>query len=291
MTLVLPPLSSDPIISSALGVFTQVLTPFDTTALGIFLVAWLGYEPLLRHLSHRAWAGTITTHMSVVRRQWMRNLLNRQVKLFDSQLIGHTLHSASYFASASLLLIAAVAGALFSGTAVLSGVHTLGAKISSLLEIKIKLALITVCLVRGFLDFTWAIRQMNYCVGGMGSIPEQATKQEQSEFATALTQMLDPALSSMNQGVRGYYFALAAGAWLFGPLSFLMATLAFTALMIWRQVHSRQARGIEQLRALIDIHEARKESEPDHENAAPQQMEPDAAILGGSQKTMTTNGL
>ena len=64
--------------------------------------------------------------------------------------------------------------------------------------------------------------------------------------------LLNPALSSFNRGVRGYYFALAAAAWLFGPLSFALVTLAAVTLLFSRQRHSPAASAIAEVRRLLE---------------------------------------
>ena len=64
--------------------------------------------------------------------------------------------------------------------------------------------------------------------------------------------ILNPALSSFNAGVRGYYFALAAGAWLLGPEAFSVVTLGAVGLLVWRQSASRAAKGIRTWRRLIE---------------------------------------
>ncbi|HEV7385202.1 MAG TPA: DUF599 family protein, partial [Phenylobacterium sp.] len=57
---------------------------------------------------------------------------------------------------------------------------------------------------------------------------------------------------SVNSGVRGYYFALAAAAWLFGPIPFIVATLGAVSLLVWRQRRSPAAYAIADLRKLIE---------------------------------------
>lgn len=52
--------------------------------------------------------------------------------------------------------------------------------------------------------------------------------------------------------MRGYYFALAAAAWLFGPLAFFIATVGAVALLVWRQRQSSAAKAIADLRKVID---------------------------------------
>lgn len=65
--------------------------------------------------------------------------------------------------------------------------------------------------------------------------------------------ILNPALTSFNAGVRGYYFALAAAAWLFGPRSFVTATLGALTLLFWRQRSSTAATSIHDLRQMLEV--------------------------------------
>jgi uncharacterized membrane protein len=95
---------------------------------------------------------------------------------------------------------------------------------------------------------------MNYSLAIMGATPEGEAVDPalQIAFADAASRTLNPALSSFNAGVRGYYFALAAAAWLFGPLAFFIATVGAVALLVWRQRQSSAAKAIADLRKVID---------------------------------------
>jgi uncharacterized membrane protein len=195
--------------------------------------------------------------MTVVRRAWMRAMARRESRFIDGQLMGHALNSASFFASANLIIIAAAAGALFGGESTyrsVVGVALLDRAPRIVFEAK--LALISVTLARGLLDFIWSIRQMNYCLAAIGAAPDEAEASVLERYAEAAGELINPALSSFNAGVRGYYFALAAAAWLVGPIAFIVATVGAVALLLWRQSRSRTARGIRAIREIL-------EAEPD----------------------------
>ena len=209
------------------------MTPFDWIALGIFFLAWLGYGPMLGVIARKG--GSLNHDMVHVRQAWMAAMTHRELKLVDSQLMGHSINSASFFASTNLLLIAAVAGILFGGEGALKGFAAVGAENVPLKMLEAKLALVLVCLVRGFLDFIWALRQMNYTLGLIGAAPELHHKTDRKAFGEAAASLLNPALGSFNQGVRGYYFALAAAAWLFGPLWLAAGAASGAGLLVWRQ--------------------------------------------------------
>jgi uncharacterized membrane protein len=226
------------------------MTAFDYAALALFLVCWLGYGPLLRLLAMRS--GTLNDDMMVVRRAWMSAMVHREVRIVDSQLMGHTINSGGFFASTNLLLIAAVAGILFGGEQALRGVAEVGpGEVSSRL-LEAKLALVLVCLARGLLDFIWSIRQLNYALALIGAAPELHTEADRRGLGEAAGALLNPALSAFSQGVRGYYFALAAAAWLFGPLWLGLGVVAVFCLLVWRQAASPAARAIRSARRLLE---------------------------------------
>lgn len=225
---------------------------FDLAALIFFLVCWLFYEPLLKLLSRGT---SLNSDMTVIRGAWMGQMARREIRLMDANLLGHALNSASFFASSNLLLIAASAGALFGGESTFASVSSLEViRTSTRFLFEGQLALMVVVLARGLLAFIWAIRQMNYSLAIMGATPEGEGVDPalQATFGDAASRTLNPALSSFNAGVRGYYFALAAAAWLFGPLAFFTATVGAVGLLVWRQRRSSAAKAIADLRKAID---------------------------------------
>lgn len=228
------------------------MAPLDLAAFVLFAVAWLFYEPLLTALGKRR-GGVINTDMTTIRGAWMRNMTVRENRFMDGQLLGHALNSASFFASSNLILIAATASALFGGENTFRSVSALEIiKTSSRALFELQLALVVIALVRSLLDFIWSIRQMNYCIAAVGATPLQAPEERLNAIADAVARVLNPALSSFNRGVRGYYFALAAAAWLFGPVAFMAATLGAVGLLVWRQRSSAAATAIRDLRKLLD---------------------------------------
>ena len=227
------------------------MTTLDWIALGLFFLCWLGYGPFLSVIARRG--GSLNHDMVHIRQAWMAAMTQRELKLVDSQLMGHSINSASFFASTNLLLIAAVAGILFGGDSALAGFAAVGAENVPLKILEAKLALVLVCLARGFLDFIWALRQMNYTLGLIGAAPELHHTTDRKAFGEAAASLLNPALSSFNQGVRGYYFALAAAAWLFGPAWLAVGVVSAFALLLWRQEASPAARAVRAARRLLEI--------------------------------------
>ena len=118
-------------------------------ALAIFALAWLAYEPLVKAALGRR--HMINLDMAVIRASWMRSMAGRDNRLMDGQLLGHTINSASFFASSNLILIAAAAGVLFGGEAAFRSASSLIViKTSSRLLFELQLALTRAC--------AWAIQ-------------------------------------------------------------------------------------------------------------------------------------
>lgn len=257
-------------------------TWWDFAAFIIFLGCWMGYEPVLKLLSKRS--GLIAKDMTVVRQAWMKEMVIRSFKLYDSNLIGHGVNSMSFFASANLILIAAVAGAIFTGDLSINSADALGIDTSSSAILLLKLALVMVCLARGLLNFIWALRQTNYTVAAMGAVPENIDEKNSHEFTLAITDIFEPAMSNFSQGVRGYYFALAAGAWLFGPIPLAIASLGAAGLLAWRQSRSQAARGLRRMRELLEAHPYPTRTRPIYgEEDAPTQTDETVSEIDAAQ--------
>jgi uncharacterized membrane protein len=223
----------------------------DMAALIIFLIAWVAYERMLAHVAQKA--GAINFHMAQVRAAWMTRFMARDVRIMDTNLLGHMLNSASFFASTNLLLIAAAAGLLVGGQSSLENLESLALTAPSAgWLVQIKVALIVAMLAKGLLDFIWAIRQLNYALAIVGAAPDFAEPARHRRYAEAAVQVLNPAMTAFNRGVRAYYFALAATAWIISPWAMVLAVLASVGLLMWRQVHSPAAIGVRAVVAALD---------------------------------------
>lgn len=218
------------------------LSIIDQIALAWFLAAWLGYGRLAPRLHP---GGSIAGHMLGLRRAWMWVMLGRDNRITDAALIGHTVHSATFFASTTMVALAALLGVLGNLDRTYAAVQDLAltAKASrGLLEMKV--ALLVVVFAYGFLQFTWALRQLNYCIALIGGAPLKPDPALRSTVADHAATMLTLAMASFNAGIRGYYFALAGLAWLLGSLPFAAATSAMLGLLLWRQFGSAMAAAI-----------------------------------------------
>src|SRR5512133_3032942 len=87
-------------------------TPLDVVAVAVFLAVWIAYQTLFDGIWRRP--NSINALMFSLRRAWMMQLLSRENRIVDSTLVGHTIHSASFFASTTMLVLAGLIGVLGS---------------------------------------------------------------------------------------------------------------------------------------------------------------------------------
>jgi uncharacterized membrane protein len=226
----------------------------DWIAIALFLVTWAALEPLMA-LGWPRRKDSLMLDMVHIRRAWMREVLTRDTNFIgDAAILGHTINSASFFGSANLIVIVAMSSALFmQPTAGLqSGIITMFAPIEPLWLFQCKVLLVMATLLRGLSEFIWAVRQINYCLAAIGASPSREEVRDIDAWTHALSLMINPALRSFSQGVRSYYFTVAAALWFMGPVAFLIAIAGSVGLLVWRHSWSDAAKGVMEVRKLLD---------------------------------------
>ena len=91
-----------------------------------------------------------------------------------------------------------------------------------------------VIFVHAFFKFTWALRQFNYCAVLIGAAPKSAD----NAYAQRAAEVSTNASKDFNQGLRAYYFSLAALGWFIHPWMFVAATTLVTVVLHLREHHS-----------------------------------------------------
>ncbi|MGZ8337161.1 MAG: DUF599 domain-containing protein, partial [Allosphingosinicella sp.] len=196
--------------------------------------------------------------MVAVREAWMRRLLRRENRIVDATLIGHSIRSAAFFASTTILVIAGLVGVIGSAESVHGAIVNLSVLLrtgtQALFEFKVFM-LISI-FVYAFFKFTWAIRQFNYFSAIIGSAPDadegpfdgegagEGAGEGDGELARRMALILSHAVWQLNAGIRAYYFALAALGWFIHPLFFMVMTALMTGVLVRRQLASPTSRGI-----------------------------------------------
>jgi uncharacterized membrane protein len=206
------------------------LSPVDWLSLATFFACWAGYAWFSEHSRWGA-DGLIGTSRNF-RLQWAYGMLERDIRVMDSTLIGNLMTSVSFYANTTIYIIAGLVAALGASEKLLSVTAELpfaGVGNRELLEIKLMLLLAS--FVFAYFKFTWSLRQFNLLSILVGAAPlGKAGEAGIDNYARKVAGANNLAGDDFNRGIRAYYFGLAASGWLLHPLA--LAGLALGVLVV-----------------------------------------------------------
>ena len=213
----------------------------DLLAPAWFLLCWVGYT---YYADGERGQRNLPRVMHVYRSIWARQMLERDNRMVDTQIIANLMRSTSFFASTTMFIIAgliAVLGAREQAMAVLAELPF--AVRSSRPVWDLKVLLLILLFVYAFFKFTWAFRQYNYCLILVGCAPAPGPLTEASgRIAERLARIASSTGRHSNRGIRAYYFGLAALSWFLHPWLFMLLTVWVVLVLYRREFHSRLLR-------------------------------------------------
>ncbi|RYG35515.1 MAG: DUF599 family protein [Burkholderiales bacterium] len=213
------------------------MTWLDGGALAFFLAVWI----LLSWLIDKSpWhKHTLSAAMKFQRREWMRQMAGRQVRLVDANIITGLQQATSFFASTALLAVGA-------GFALLTAADTIIAVFEeSFAHLQIdratfyvKTAFLMGLYAYAFFKFGWAYRLFNYSAVMLAATPE-AGDPGAEEAAAAVAEMNIAAAGQFTHGLRAFFLAIAVLAWFITWWGFVIATSVIVLALANRQFNSR----------------------------------------------------
>lgn len=210
-------------------------SPVDLFALAWFLFCWMGYSEVVDNYVQSTRG--LSARMHLYRIQWMTNVLYRDNRVMDVNIVNSLHQSISFFASTSILIIAGVLAIIGASDAALDVMRDLPIVTLPTLGIwYVKLGLMLFLFTYAYFKYTWALRQMNYASILIGAMP--LPKESMDEYIPASRRaalVLTMSAKHMNRGMRTYYFALGALAWFINPWLFLIVT----TYIVW-VIYSRE---------------------------------------------------
>ncbi len=210
----------------------------DLIAPGWFLLVWLLYNWFA---DRDGGADNLNTAMQDYRLLWMRRMLDREIRMVDTQILGNLMRSMSFFASTTMFIIAglvAVLGARGKAMAVLEQLPF--AVQTSAVIWDLKVLLLIAVFIYAFFKFTWAFRHYNYCLILVGSVDgHNRLRDECRLIAERAARIANSSGRHFNRGVRAYYFGLAALSWFLHPWIFIVLSAWVVLILYRREFRSR----------------------------------------------------
>ena len=89
------------------------ISTIDTVAIIVFVVSWILYSVILTRMAGSG--RTLSSAMDIQRRQWMRTMMHRDLRMIDTGIMSGLQNGTAFFASTSLLAIGGVLALLALG--------------------------------------------------------------------------------------------------------------------------------------------------------------------------------
>jgi uncharacterized membrane protein len=214
--------------------------PLDFVAVAIILGLWAIIGWRVENSSPSK--PSVSKIMAEYRREWMRQMLTRDPRIFDAQTVATLREGTSFLASTSVIAIGGTL-ALIGNAERLAGVaEDLTFAMYPAIVWEIKLLLVVVFLTNAFLKFIWSNRLFGYCSVVMAAVPNDPQHKEAVKMASKAAELNITAARSFNRGLRSLYFSLASLAWLAGAEALIIGAF-LTLIVIWRREfasHSRE---------------------------------------------------
>jgi uncharacterized membrane protein len=220
----------------------MILPLIDFLALAWFLLMWIGYDRFADYWSQSH--SSLLRHVNEARRDWMLRLTYRDNRIPDVALMANLSSSPTFFASTTIIIIGGLFALLGSTSKVVNVVQEIPFTVNVPEEVWTLKIIVLICIfVFAFFRFTWALRQFNFCSILIGAAPNVAdykggTDAARADFADRSGKLVALAGESFNDGLRGYYFAIAGMTWFVQPALFMIATTVVVAVLYFREFHS-----------------------------------------------------
>lgn len=213
----------------------------DWAAFVAFIGAWAGYAEFAKRRAATTPSVLVATNR--VRRQWMLQSTYREVRVFDGIVVQNLSSSPSFFASTTILIIGGLLAVLGTNERATELVREIPfAARTSVMIFDLKIVLLLVIFVYAFFRFTWSVRQYGFGALMVAAAPESTQfvgrEEDRLRFAERAGRVMALAADAFNGGLRAYYMAFAAAAWLFSPLAFVLATAGVVVVLYRREFGS-----------------------------------------------------
>ncbi|WP_170518414.1 DUF599 domain-containing protein [Ruegeria atlantica] len=216
-----------------------VFSPLDYAAIVLLLCAWQWIGWRIDNPSPRK--NSVTMMMDDFRRNWMHEMVTRQPRMFDAQMVATMRQGSTFFASTTMIAIGGGL-ALLGNTERLAGVaQDLAIGSAPALVWEIKILIVLAFLSNAFLKYVWAHRLFGYCGVLMAAVPNDPEDPQAYSRAAQAAEICVTAARSFNRALRATYFALASVTWILGPVALIIGTTVTFGVLYRREFasHSR----------------------------------------------------
>lgn len=216
-----------------------LFAPLDLFALGFFALTWIVYAIVLEWTTHGSRG--LNARMHGYRDAWMQEMLRRDMRMVDGQIMASLQNGTAFFASTSLIAIGGTLTILRSTDDLISIVSTLPFGMpTSRIQWELKTIGLATIFVYAFFKFAWSYRLYNYVAIMIGAMPPASEKDTPQARLHALRtgKLCESAGRHFNRGQRAFFFALGYLGWFVSPWLLFVSSIAIFAVLWARQFRS-----------------------------------------------------
>lgn len=211
----------------------------DVAALVLFAAAWTGYQWYSDHSDTAR--PRLGREMDRYTREWLRCMAERDNRMVDVNVMRNLTRSSQFFASTAMLILGALVALMGYAEKAASVVADLPFTQQASERVwEFKIVLLLLIFVYAFFKFSWSIRQFGFSSILVGATKKPATAPElQAVHVERTAVIVSFANRNFNQGLRAYYFGVAAMTWFLHPALMIVMTLGVIYVLYQREFRSQ----------------------------------------------------
>ena len=219
------------------------LSLLDWIALSVLGGCWWGFP---WYASWRGrWRPGLLELMNAHRREWMRQVVSREMRMVDTSILASLGNSATFFSSTTILILGGLLAMLTTSEEILAAIGKLPLAVRTTSQVwEIKVLLLVMIFTYAFFTFTWSLRQFTFVAILVGATGARGSDGTQDDLAKRAGRILEHAGESFSKGLRAYYFSLAALTWFVHPGLLIAASFGVVAVLAWLEFHSDTSRSL-----------------------------------------------
>lgn len=208
-----------------------------------FFCLWIGYARFAHSRAKHSNQG-LAAVMGRRRREWVRQMLQRDLRVPDAALMSSLERNVTFLASSSMLILAGLLTVFVSVGRLQAVLFDVPFYIeSSSFQLHLKLLVLIFIYAYAFFTFTWSIRQYGFAFVAIGSAPSPQEVEDHPEkvenFVRVCGKIIDLAAHTNNYGLRAFYFSLSVLAWFINGWLFMVAATLVVVVLYNREFRSR----------------------------------------------------
>jgi len=211
----------------------------DAAALALFAAAWAGYQWYSDH-SETA-RPRLGREMDRYTREWLVQMAGRDNRMVDINVMRNLTRSSQFLASTTMLILGALVALMGYAEKAVSVIAELPFTLQGSERVwEFKILLLLLIFVYAFFKFSWSIRQFGFCSILVGATKKPTPTPELYAVHTdRAAAILSFANRNFNQGLRAYYFGVAALSWFLHPALMIAMTLGVIYVLYQREFRSQ----------------------------------------------------